>query len=134
MEKYTYICKITTNWVGVEEEFEIDWMTKKMFDSKSWDEDMLQQEVIQHLGLEYEVVEGEGPDEPAILRTSLSYVGCEEEEELYDTYDEALNQDYEYEAVMQQGISWEVVEVDNRTLKDIRKDKLDKINENFTEL
>jgi len=126
MDRYTYICKISTNWVCVEEELEILWMTKQMFDSNGWDDDMLQQEVIQELGLEYEVVDdGRGFDEPALLRTNLQFVGCETEEELYDTFSEAQGQDYEYEAIEQQGISWEVVEIDN--LKEQRKEKLDNL-------
>ena len=123
--RYTYICRISTNWVNVEKEFEIDWMTKKDFDSKRWDDGMLEQDVIQEIGLEYEIVEGDGPNEPAILITNLSYIGCDEEEQIYDTYNEAVGQDYEAEAVIQQGISWEVIEVDN--LKEIRKEKLDNL-------
>jgi len=130
MDRYTYICKISTNWVGVEEEFEIPWMTKEMFNSKNWDDGMLQQEVVQMIGLEYEIVDDGGDfDEPAILRTNLQYIGCETEEELNDTFSEAQGQDYEYEALEQQGISWEVIEIDN--LKEIRKEKLDTINDSL---
>jgi len=123
MDRYNYICKVSTNWVNVEEEFEIGWMTKEIFDSRKWDDGMLEVEVIQTIGLEYEVVKGDGPNEPAILKTSLSYIGCDNEEELYDTFEESYGQNYELEAVIQQGISWDVIEIDN--LKEIRKEKLE---------
>ena len=134
MEKrYTYIAKVSTNWVCVNEEIELDWMTKKEFDSQSWDDEMVQHEVTSELGLEWEIVdEGQGYDEPAILRTSLASIGCETEEEISDTLNEAMGGDYEQEAIMQQGISWEIVEIDN--LKEIRKGKLEQIENNFTEL
>lgn len=126
MSKYTYICKVSTNWVGVEEIFDLVWMTKDMFESNKYDDDIIQSEVVQELGLEYEVVDdGRSYDEPALLRTSLSFFGCEMEEELCDTFGESQSQDYENEAIEQQGISWEVIEIDN--LKNLRKEKLDKL-------
>ncbi len=132
-DRYTYIAKVSTDWVCVNEEIELGWMTKKEFDSQSCDEEMIQHEVTQELGLEWEIVdEGQDWDDPAILRTSLAAVGCEAEEELGDTLNEAMSGDYESEAIMQQGISWEIIEIDH--LKDQRKSKLENFKNNFTEL
>ncbi len=126
IDRYSYICKIRTNWVGVEDEFELYW-TKTMFDRKDWNDDDLMQEAIQIIGLEYDVVQsGDSYDDPAILRTRLSCFGCDEEIELYETYNESVGQDYENDAISLQGISLEVIEIDN--LKEIRKEKLKNIS------
>lgn len=129
MDRYSYICKISTNWINVEDEFEIPWMTKKAFDSKSWEDHMmLQHDVVQTIGLGYEIVDdGRGFDEPALLRTNLQFAGCETEEEVSDTFSEAQSIDYEEDAIIQQGIRWNVIEIDN--LKIERKEKLTKIRQ-----